>query len=159
MIKLKKQLQKLFPCRPLILGIGNRMRGDDGAGSFLIEHIQDKIGALCMDVGITPENFLEKIVKAKPDTLFIVDAIDFQGAPGEIRVFTSDQIFSGTISTHALSLRMIIDYLKGRMTVRVFLIGIQPQSLAFNGKISQSVSASIDFLGATLLALTHNIKT
>jgi Ni,Fe-hydrogenase maturation factor len=35
----------------LLIGVGNRQRGDDGVGSYLIKRLQKKIGIPMIDVG------------------------------------------------------------------------------------------------------------
>ena len=136
-----------------ILGVGNRMHGDDGVGSLLVDRISGRISVDCMDAGIAPENFLEKIVKLAPDTVLIVDAVDFGGRHGEIRIFNPQDIVCGGISTHALSLQMVCEYLKERIPVRVFLIGIQPQAIGLGQELSSIVAKALDSLAAILLDL------
>jgi len=70
----------------IILGIGNTLRSDDGAGSILANRIKDKVPFIVFDVGISPENYLDKIIKERPDTILIIDTGDFGGKPGELRV-------------------------------------------------------------------------
>ena len=110
----------------LILGVGNITRGDDGVGSLLVQNIAGRVEACCIDAGIAPENFLEKIVRKDPDTVLIVDAADFGGDPGQIRVLAPSQLASGGLSTHALSLQMACTYLNLRIPAEVYLLVIQP---------------------------------
>ncbi len=154
MENIQKQLQKILVGRVLILGVGNRMRGDDSAGSLLIDKIQNCKNFVCLDCGIVPENYLEKVVTADPDILLIVDAINFCGSQGEIRVFNPNDIDSGGLSTHSLSLRMVCDYLKSRMDVRIYLLGIQPKDTGFHDGLSETVNASVESLATTLCELS-----
>ena len=86
-----------------------------------------------------------------PDTVLIVDAVDFGGIPGECRVLKPEDIVSGGISTHALSLQMVCDYLKARIPVRIFLLGIQPEVVEFGEELSLDVAHSIDSLVSKLI--------
>ncbi|MFC1461838.1 hydrogenase 3 maturation endopeptidase HyCI [Verrucomicrobiota bacterium] len=130
-----------------ILGVGNRMKGDDGAGPMLIDRIAGRVKADCVDAGIVPENFLEKIIRMGPDTVLIVDALNFSGTPGDIRVLKPDAIASGGISSHALSLRMTCDYLNSRSRVSVHIVGIQPASTELGQEeLSPQVSNALDTL-------------
>ena len=54
-----------------IVGIGNRMKGDDAAGPMLIDLLDGRTKATCIDAGVAPENYLEKIVAAKPDVVLL----------------------------------------------------------------------------------------
>ena len=144
--------QKILGNHPFILGVGNTARGDDGKGSLLVRKLTGRIEACCIDTGIAPENFLEKIVRKKPDTILIVDAADFGGSPGEIRLLESGQLASGGLSTHALSLQMACDYLQFRIPVGVHLLAIQPAQTNSEG-LSSPVQDSLDFLTSLFLEL------
>jgi hydrogenase 3 maturation protease len=121
------------------------MRGDDGVGSLLVRRISGHTRARCIDAGIAPENFLEKIVQGKPDTVLIVDAANFGGNPGDIRILEPSQLVSGGLSSHALSLQMACDYLSTRIPVEVYLLAIQPGQMLFE-HLSDPVQASLDLL-------------
>ena len=48
---------------------------------------------------MAPENYLEKIVKTQPETVLFIDAINFNGDPGEVRIFNPEEIAAGGLST------------------------------------------------------------
>jgi hydrogenase maturation protease HycI len=152
MASLREQIQSIRKGKVLLFGIGNRMRADDGAGPFLVDKVGERCLLACMDGGSAPENYLEKVVKAAPDTVLIVDAVGFNGRAGEIRVFRSSAISPGGISTHALSLAMVCDYLKNRMmSAEIVVIGIQPQTLCMGKKMSIPVKRSVEALAEDLV--------
>jgi len=136
-----------------LVGIGNRLKGDDAAGPELIDRIAGHGRLQCLDAGVAPENYLEKIVGIKPDTVLLVDAVDFGGAAGSCRLFSPDQIKGGMLSSHALSLRMTCDYLQQRIPVRILVLGIQPAQVNMNGLLSQPVREAVDNLASELNAL------
>lgn len=156
MIPLKTQIQSILHGRILILGVGNRLRGDDAAGSVLIDKIKDCIPVGCIDAGVAPENYLEKVIKNKTETLLIVDAVNFGGREGEIRLFNDGQVSGDVLSTHALSLRLACDYLKARIPIHIFLIGIQPGSLQLGREAGAVVSGAVDELAETLIETLKN---
>ncbi|MCK5118271.1 MAG: hydrogenase 3 maturation endopeptidase HyCI [Candidatus Latescibacteria bacterium] len=149
---MRDRLKKMLGNHPLLLGVGNTARGDDGVGSLLVRKLTGRIEPCCIDAGIAPENFLEKIVRKKPDTVLIVDAADFGGSPGEIRILEPGQLTSGGLSTHALSLRMACDYLQLSIPVEVHLLAIQPAQTNSEG-LSSPVQASLDLLTNLFLEL------
>ena len=69
------KLEDVFKGKVVIVGIGNTMKGDDGFGPALVERLSPKVKAVCIDAGSAPENYTGKIVKEKPDTILIVDAL------------------------------------------------------------------------------------
>jgi len=126
-----------------VLGIGNRLRGDDGAGSIFAEMLDNVSDVPSLDGGVAPENYLEKVIRLQPDTVLIVDAADFQGIPGEVRVFPPDGIRAAGLSTHALSLSLACEYLANRTSAKVYLLGIQPESNRLGDELSETVRSTL----------------
>ena len=93
--RLSDRLAPELTGRVCVLGIGNRLRRDDGAGSLLAAALAEQEGAAVLDAGTVPENYLEKVAGSNPDTVVIVDAIDFDGAPGEIRLLEPSATTTG----------------------------------------------------------------
>src|SRR5574342_1091615 len=58
--------------RVLILGVGNRLRGDDAVGPLLVEHLQGKVDIPLIDAGEVPENYLGPIEESGADMNIIV---------------------------------------------------------------------------------------
>ena len=133
-----------------VIGIGNRLKGDDAAGPELIDRIADCEDLHCLDAGVAPENYLEKIVQTASDTIVLVDAMDFGGEAGFCRLFSADQIMGGGLSSHALSLRMTCDYLHQRISAHIFILGIQPSQVNMNSPLSAAVKAAVEKLAAEL---------
>ena len=113
--------------RVCLVGIGNRLAGDDGAGSAVAERLAGRVAARIIDAGIAPENHLEPIVRDEPDTIVLVDAVDFGGEPGSVRMLDPGALSAGGLSTHATSLGMVHDYLRARSPARAVILGIQPR--------------------------------
>ncbi len=131
----------------IILGIGNTLRSDDGAGSILASRIKDKLSFKVFDSGPTPENYLEKIIKEKPDNLVILDAADFGGSPGEYRVIEAEELRTvNFFSTHNASITLTINYLKNSIKADIIILIIQPKTIAFSDNLSEEVTKSLSFL-------------
>lgn len=123
----------------VVVGVGNRLKGDDAAGPAVVDLLAAQRTVACIDAGVAPENHLEKIVALKPDTVLLVDAVHFGGKPGEARLFEAEQIGPGGLSTHGLSLQMTCEYLGARRPVRIFLLGIQAGSADLGQGLSPPV--------------------
>jgi len=131
----------------IILGMGNTLRRDDGAGSVLAGRIKDKVPFIVWDSGMSPENYLEKIIKEKPDNLVIIDAADFGGSPGEFMVFESEEIKTVNLfSTHNASISLTINYLQNNLKVDIIILTIQPKSISFGDNLSPEVTESLNKL-------------
>ena len=123
------------------------MRNDDGAGSILTNRIKDKVSMTVIDAGPSPENYLEKIIKEAPDTIIILDAVDFGGSPGEIKILeVKDVKTSNLFSTHNTSISLVINYLQSNLTADIIILVIQPKSIAFGDKLTKEVRDSVDKL-------------
>jgi len=144
---LRAEITEVISGKTILVGIGNIMRGDDGAGPALINNLSGRISAECLDVGSVPENYLEKMVMLHPQTVLLIDAADFNGEPGEIRFFNPDDALNGICSTHTGSMELINAYLHSRIpVVNVFIIGIQPLTVQFDTSISKEVQQAVDTL-------------
>ena len=138
-----ERLAEALAGRVCVVGIGNRLAGDDGAGSAVAERVAGRIAGRVIDAGVAPENHLEPMLLDEPDTILLVDAVDFGGAPGEVRILDARALATGGLSTHATSLRMVRDYLSARSPARVVLVGIQPGHLRLGDGLSAEVQASV----------------
>jgi len=131
----------------VILGIGNTLKSDDGAGPFLVKRIKDKVNFSAMDAGTCPENYLGKIIKEGPDTVVIIDAADFGGSPGEFRIFEAKQVNSlNLFSTHNASISLTVNYLRSNLKVNIIILMIQPKTIVLGDRLSPEIIKSIDIL-------------
>ncbi len=131
--------------KTLVIGIGNALKGDDGAGVVLLECLRGKVDADLLNCGVAPENYLEKIAGIAPCRLIIIDAADFGRVPGTMRIFRARELAEGGISTHSLSPGIFIEYLETKIEgIEVFVLGIQPGSCGLEEELSEKVSGAID---------------
>jgi hydrogenase maturation protease len=143
-------LRDLLNERVCIVGVGNRQRGDDGAGPKLIDARHPTARGAWLDAGVVPENLLEPILRTNPDTVLIVDAVAFGGIPGECRLMDAASLDTVSVSTHAGSLSMLNDYLSARTDARIQLIAIQPERIDVREELSPPVEKSVRELAALL---------
>ena len=129
--------------RVCILGFGNRMWRDDGVGSCIAEALQDCPNLDSVDGGFVPENHLEVVASKNPDTILMIDAVDFGGTPGETRLLQPGDVAVAGISTHAGSPQMLGKYLEARTGARVALLAIQPKDTSEGTELSPEVSATL----------------
>jgi hydrogenase 3 maturation protease len=121
----------------MLLGIGNPLLGDDGAGPFVASQTRG-LGWKAFDCGTVPENFTGKVKELRPEILIIVDAADMQLDPGEFRMVSPGHISDVAFGTHSLPLRVLIDYL-APYAGRIIFIGIQPGVVSPGAPLSPKV--------------------
>ena len=139
----------------VFLGVGNILREDDGVGCVFAERLNKALPnnfnqILVLNGGEAPENYLEVVVNAKADKIFIVDAVDFGGEPGDIKLFEKAQPQYG-FSTHGLSLGFVLDYLKENTKAKVYIVGIQPEKVGWGEGLSYRVEKAVKDLVEDLL--------
>lgn len=149
--QLFEQLKKLRVSKTLIVGIGNTLKGDDGAGPSVCEQLRRAgVAAELIDAGTAPENYIEPIVKKAPQNLLIIDAVAFGDSPGAISVFRPEQLSSLAFSTHTLSPRLFIEMIAGQIQADVFFLGIQPAQTQLGQALSGPVREAVQLLARTL---------
>ncbi|OIO33452.1 MAG: hypothetical protein AUJ70_03275 [Candidatus Omnitrophica bacterium CG1_02_40_15] len=144
-------LKDILKGKVIMLCIGNIECGDDGLGPYLAKMIKDKVPYEVIDAGAAPENWTGVVTRLKPDTIIIVDAICFEGETGDIRIFSGEDLRSGKISTHDVSPKLLIEYLKETALADIYILGIKPESNKFGQGLSACVQKSLDKLVKALI--------
>jgi len=121
----------------ILLGIGNPLNGDDGAGIWVAGQFR-KEGWVSLSCGTAPENFTGIIRRTRPDCLVLVDAAAMGLSPGEYRIIPRHKIADVSMGTHQLPLSLLIDFLSDAAG-RIVLIGIQPDRVITGEEISPRV--------------------
>ena len=138
--------------KTLILGIGNVLLQDEGAGIHAIRLLAG-LAAQRDDIELMDGGTLSfSLAGAIEDAarLIVIDAADFDGAPGATKVFVGEQMdeFIGSnrkCSVHEVSLidLMAIALLTGQLPQQRALIGIQPQTIGWGETPTPQVASAI----------------
>jgi len=134
---------KLNPAETVIVGIGNALKGDDGAGPRICQILKDKIDAKVIDAGLTPENYISKIVQMSPKKLLVIDATDFRAPPGTVKILDIQDLQQFSFSTHCLSPHLFVEAIQLEINVEVIFIGVQPAHLQLERDLSKQVAGAI----------------
>ncbi len=143
----------------IVLGIGNRLGGDDAAGTRLVDMLnrrEHKAKTLhsrqitTIDGGTAPESYTSVIRQQRPELLILVDAADMALPPGALRTIPPDKISVLSFSTHHMPLSMFISYVE-EFCGKVLLIGVQPERTEMGGRISEAVRKSMNELVEAIL--------
>jgi hydrogenase 3 maturation protease len=140
--ELIRRLGRTDPHRIVLVGIGNRMRGDDAIGPLLLDALRGAPVHL-IDARVVPEEYTSLIKRLNPEVIAFIDALDHGGTPGSIAIIGSEEVFPGRESSHTLSLDLIMDYLRQETGAEVFLIGIQHREIRPDPGLSPGMEASI----------------
>jgi hydrogenase maturation protease len=135
----------------MIIGVGNRLLGDEGVGL----HIIDKLSQIpippyvnIVDCGCDLLNLMAYI--KKPKRIIIIDAIRAGGEPGEIYSFDFSKLTTTKVdmcSAHQIktidALRLIKLVCPALSDSEIVVIGIEPKVMQLSSDLSKEVSESI----------------
>ena len=128
----------------LVMGMGNVLFQDDGAGVHLIRKLQkDPIPKIvCAEVGTAVLGALHLIEWA--DKILAVDSMQAGGRPGTIYSFevrNGDPGAQGSL--HGKTLQCALKFLSRKTPPAIRILGIEPETIAFGLDLSPSVQASL----------------
>ena len=145
--------QRVEGKRVLLLGGGNRLRGDDGLGSLLIERLTGKLTIPMIDAGDVPENYLGPIESARADLVLVLDAADLRASPGDLALLELDQLGGMAVSTHTVNLGLLFKVIPPKRRPAVLVLAVQPQSTEFGVGLSYAVRSAMEGIESLLLGL------
>jgi hydrogenase 3 maturation protease len=151
-------LREVLQEKTCLVGIGNKLRADDGFGPYIIERLKEKCllpESELLVVEDVPENYAFPISRKDAVNIIFIDAV-FLNAPAGTAVFGPLAEFEkiGQIaSTHKLSLRLTARVIE-ETGKKVFLLGIVPASMEFG----QALSPEIKEISDNLVSLIENIS-
>ena len=134
----------------LVLGLGNLLMNDDGAGLHAVYSLQcayqDCAALRIMDGGTLGLDLLGDIAWA--DYLLLLDAIDIGAAPGSVVMIEGqdiDGVFADNLSPHQMGVRDILAAaeLIGDRPEQVSMLGIQAESIAMEMSLSPAVRSNL----------------
>ena len=147
--------------RVTVIGIGNNLMTDDGAGVHVIEalrHRQLPEDVLILDGGTLSFTLLEEVEQA--GMLIIADAAELHASPGTIRMFRDQEmdVYLGNSvrpSVHEVNLLDVLTAarIRGRMPARYALVGIQPAAIGWGTEPSATVAAAVEQAATMIEAL------
>lgn len=160
--------------RPVVvLGVGNRLRGDDAIGCVLCDELRNRGDCTglrrlerrglspsgdsescpdsihVIDCGDTPENYVEPVAKLAPRRILVIDCCAFGAEAGEFRLFSRPEIEElsyGLLSTHTLPLSLTVELLSVETGAAIELLGIQPERIEFGTELSPAVQSALPAL-------------
>lgn len=136
----------------LVIGIGNNLMTDDGAGVHVIARLE-KAGlpdaVELIDGGTLGFTLLESVESAR--RLIVVDAAQLGAEPGTVQVFENDRM-DGYLSNcrrssvHEVNLMDVMSAAKfrGTMPKDYALVGIQPAEVDWGAEPTEAVARGID---------------
>ena len=138
--------------RITIIGIGNSLMTDDGAGVHVAAAL-NQMGldeqVRILDGGTLSFTLLDEVEDS--EFLIIADAAELHSPPGTVQLFQDQEMdaylgSSNRPSVHEVNLMDVLTAarIRGRMPTRHALVGIQPQSIGWGTEPSATVARAVD---------------
>ena len=129
-----------------VVGIGNVIKGDDGAGCLVVEKLGEDFSMPTVDCAEVPENYGGWVERRDLQAVVYVDAVEFGGEPGEVRIIPLEKMMESATSTHHLSLHYMIKFLKDEWSGDAIMVGIQPVAMRIGEGVCDEVAAGAQLL-------------
>lgn len=126
-----------------VWGVGNEIMGDDAAGICAARMVMERDLPwirvfLC---GVLPENHMTPLREAPPERLLIMDAADFGGEPGDIRLLETRDIAGAVLSSHGIPIGVLLAPFEEKIFIRI--IAIQPLYTGLREGLSPPVEKAV----------------
>jgi len=125
----------------LFVGMGNRIRSDDGIGIYIAEKIKLFRSKNVIIAENSIENYIGKINAHPSDCVVIIDAVDQGKQAGYYALLPITEIKNTTANTHVISLDTISSFLTASLQ---WVLAIQPKDVSIGFKISTSLKKTGD---------------
>ena len=133
------------PIDVLVLGLGNELLTDDGAGVHVIRMLQKEPspeGVLAAEIGtgiLHAQHLLEQVVQ-----VIAVDAVQAGDEPGAVYRFDLDQVpLKQPASLHDVGIAGLMQLIPKSDRPEVTVVGIEPEKIDFGMELSPAVQAAV----------------
>jgi hydrogenase 3 maturation protease len=144
------------PARVAVVGVGNTLRGDDGAGILVVRALAARLpnapDVLLIDGSTAPENFTGPLRRFRPDLVIEIDAAHLDQPPGTVAWVDWRDADGMSASTHTLPPSVLATFLSAELGCRMSLLGIQPATLEMGCGLSPEVAEAVEGLAEQLYA-------
>jgi hydrogenase maturation protease len=148
-----------------ILGLGNRFRGDDGAGRAVIDKLAIT-GELPENIHLFEDgtgNLFDAILSSKYERVILIDAAEIKRQPGEWISLNADRLTwkpddkNNCYDGHRMSLAnaFALGHALEILPKELIIYAIQPMSLEWTGNLSEPVREAVSEITESIL---HEIR-
>jgi len=152
--------------KTLVLGIGNTLLSDEGAGIHVLDELRncypEPEDTTYLDGGTLSFTLAGEVEQA--DNLIVIDAAQLQREPGSIDCLTNDSMdeFLGTCkrSVHEVGLLDLLDIarLTDTLPEQRALVAIQPEKIDWGDKPTEKIADAIPQAVKHVIQLMHQFR-
>ncbi len=146
-----------------VIGIGNILMSDEGVGVRVIEKLREVLNDSDVEIfdGGNMNFQLLEYIEGR-DAVIFVDAIDFKGKPGEVKVFKLEDVRGPEFfSIHDLDYTKVIALAKTcgiDVPQKMFVVGIKPKKVSEGLELTQEVKNAVDVAVRKIIELIDTLK-
>ncbi len=125
--------------KKVVISIGNVLKRDDNIGNLVVDELRKKIedeNILFILADTNPENFIGKIKSFNPNIIYFIDAVEFNGEIGEVKIFSIDVVLNESLSTHGISVKVFKDFFPN---TEIYVVGIKVEDIEYGEGLSESL--------------------
>ena len=148
-------LAKCMQGRCVLVGVGNRLCGDDGFGPCVIERLRGEVEIPLIEAGIAPENYIGVVAQHQPREIVIFDALSLAGEVGSLHWIESGELESAGMSTHGPSLDMFVTYIEQSLGAQMHILGVVPGRTDLGEPMTAAVAQAVDRVVASVLEVAR----
>lgn len=125
----------------VIMGIGCSLRRDDFVGVQIVRGLRNRVSnkVHLIECETVPESSIEPVTELKPTHILIVDAALLNLPPGSAVLIEPSRAGGASISTHALPLSLLSEYLSHETGAKITLLAVQPKETGFGEGLSDEL--------------------
>lgn len=128
-----------------LIGLGNPLKQDDNIGNIIVEKLSEKIknnSFVFIKSYLTPENYLLPLKNTSPDIIYFVDAVEFKGRVGDVKLFSLEEMISlGNVATHNIPITIYKNYFPD---TKIKIIGVKVKSIDFDEQLSKDLKVKLN---------------
>lgn len=138
--------------RVAVIGIGDALDPRDRLGVLAAREVEAlRLPTVCVfQAGTVPEAFTGPVRRYGPDRILLLDAADMGARPGTLAVLDPADVVGARLSTHALPLPVVMEYLETSTKAPAILVGLQPNPDGSGSSPSAAEEAGVTHLVAIL---------
>jgi hydrogenase 3 maturation protease len=150
------------------------MNGDDAAGVLAARLLQKRLvkvfqaqgkdyqfkgatfttdGLLIIDAGLAPESYSGVLRRFMPGIVLLLDVAEMGKPAGDLEVLRWQDAGGFSASTHMQPLATLAQYLIDETQCQVAVVGIQPEHLDFDRRVSERVRSGVRRLADRIMRL------
>ena len=145
----------------LLVGIGNRLRGDDGVGPVVADHVAALgIPGLTVETDLEPVAVLHRLTRPPLHAhVVLLDATAPLGDPGRIQVvrMPGDRLSvpAGPVGSHGLGVAEVLELARALdvLPPRLTVVGVEAEACPLGSALSDTVSRCVPDAVALVTAI------